>query len=98
MSGTGQNPILGQRDNGNGVIFTLMGSGVPPEGRQPASNIIFKPDPVSGASYQPYDTYGFSGLNGSAGDGSIQSILDTGHRYNYNEDAGSIICWLATLE
>ncbi len=83
-------PILGQLDSGNGVILTLMGSGIPPEGRQPDAGIIFKPDPVSGASFQPYDTFGFSGLNGSAGDGSLQSIIDTGHRFNYNDiDGGS---------
>jgi len=34
------------------------------------------------------DTFGFSGLNGSAGDGSLQSIKDTGHRYNYNDPGG----------
>ena len=78
-------PILGQLDNSEGAILTLMGSGIPPEGRQPDAGIIFKPDPVTGASFQPYDTFGFSGLNGSAGDGSLQSILDTGHRFNYSD-------------
>ena len=78
-------PILGQLDNSEGTILTLMGSGIPPEGRQPDAGIIFKPDPASGASFQPYDTFGFSGLNGSAGDGSLQSILDTGHRFNYSD-------------
>ena len=78
-------PILGQLDNSEGTILTLMGSGIPPEGRQPDAGIIFKPDPVTGASFQPYDTFGFSGLNGSAGDGSLQSILDTGHRFNYSD-------------
>ena len=78
-------PILGQLDSGGGAILTLMGSGIPPEGRQPDAGIIFKPDPTTGASFQPYDTFGFSGLNGSAGDGSLQSILDTGHRFNYSD-------------
>ena len=78
-------PILGQLDSGDGAILTLMGSGIPPEGRQPDAGIIFKPDPATGASFQPYDTFGFSGLNGSAGDGSLQSILDTGHRFNYSD-------------
>lgn len=78
-------PTLGQLDSGDGAILTLMGSGIPPEGRQPDAGIIFKPDPVTGASFQPYDTFGFSGLNGSAGDGSLQSILDTGHRFNYSD-------------
>ena len=77
-------PLLGQLDD-DGTILTLMGSGVPPEGRQPNAGIIFKPDPTTGASFQPYDTFGFSGLNGSAGDGSLQSILDTGHRFNYSD-------------
>ncbi len=77
-------PILGQLDD-DGTILTLMGSGIPPEGRQPDAGIIFKPDPATGASFQPYDTFGFSGLNGSAGDGSLQSILDTGHRFNYSD-------------
>ncbi|MYH69966.1 MAG: TonB-dependent receptor, partial [Gammaproteobacteria bacterium] len=83
-----QIPILGQLDSGDGAILTLMGSGIPPEGRQPDAGIIFKPDPVSGASFQPYDTFGTSGLNGSAGDGSLQSILDTGHRFNYSNIEG----------
>lgn len=83
-----QIPILGQLDSGDGTTLTLMGSGIPPEGRQPDAGIIFKPDPVSGASYQPYDTFGTSGLNGSAGDGSLQSILDTGHRFNYSDIEG----------
>ena len=83
-----QIPILGQLDGGDGAILTLMGSGIPPEGRQPDAGIIFKPDPVSGASYQPYDTFGTSGLNRSAGDGSLQSILDTGHRFNYSDIEG----------
>ena len=77
-------PVLGQLDD-DGTILTLMGSGIPPEGRQPDAGIIFKPDPATGASFQPYDTFGFSGLNGSAGDGSLQSILDTGHRFNYSD-------------
>ena len=77
-------PILGQLDD-DGTILTLMGSGVPPQGKQPNADIIFKPDPTTGASFQPYDTFGLSGLNGSAGDGSLQSILDTGHRFNYSD-------------
>ena len=81
-------PILGQASDGAGGRLTLIGSGIPPEGRVPAAGIIFKDDPATGASYQPYDTFGFSGLNGSAGDGSIQSILDTGHRFNYNDPGG----------
>ena len=83
-------PILGQFDDGTGLIRTLLGSGIPPEGRVVGNgpDIIFIPDPATGASFQPYDNYGLSGLNGSAGDGSIQSILDTGHRFNYNEPGG----------
>ena len=48
-------------------------------------DLIFIPDPGTGNSYQTYDTFGFAGLNGSSGDGSIQSILKEGHRYNYND-------------
>lgn len=83
-------PILGQFDDGTGRILSLVGSGIPPEGHVVGSgpNIIFIPDPTTGASFQPYDVYGLSGLNGSAGDGSIQSVLDTGHRFNYNEPGG----------
>jgi iron complex outermembrane receptor protein len=81
-------PILGQASDGAGGRLTLIGSGIPPEGRVPAAGIIFIDDPATGASYQPYDTFGTSGLNGSAGDGSIQSILDTGHRFNYNDPGG----------
>ncbi len=82
-------PILGQTPGGGGIL-TLIGSGIPPEGRvqAPGPGIIFIPDPTTGASFQTYDTFGFSGLNGSAGDGSIQSILDTGHRFNYNDPGG----------
>lgn len=83
-------PILGQTPDGAGGVLTLIGSGIPPEGRvqAPGPGIIFIPDPTTGASFQNYDTFGFSGLNGSAGDGSIQSILDTGHRFNYNDPGG----------
>jgi iron complex outermembrane recepter protein len=81
-------PILGQADDGAGGRLTLMGSGIPPEGRVPDAGIIFIEDPATGASYQPYDTFGTSGLNGSAGDGSVRSILDTGHRFNYNDIGG----------
>lgn len=84
-------PILGQFDDGTGRILTLLGSGIPPEGKVVGNgpNIIFIPDATTGLSYQPYDTFGLSGLNGSAGDGSVQSILDTGHRFNYNEPGGA---------
>ena len=78
-------PLLGSLDVGGGTVLNLVGSGIPPEGRQPDAGIIFIPDPTTGNSYQPYDTFGFAGLNGSSGDGSIQSILQEGHRYNYND-------------
>lgn len=82
-------PLLGQASDGEGGRLSLVGSGIPPQGRVSSAGIIFQPDPETGASYQPYDTFGFSGLNGSAGDGSIQSILDTGHRFNYNDPGGA---------
>ncbi len=89
-----QIPILGQLSDGAGGRLTLLGSGIPPEGFVPAAGIIFKQDP-GGASFQPYDTFGTSGLNGSAGDGSIQSILDTGHRFNYNDIGGDGVSLIA---
>lgn len=88
-------PILGQASDGAGGRLTLMGSGIPPEGYVPAAGIIFIDDPGTGNSYQPYDTFGLSGLNGSAGDGSIQSILDTGHRFNYNDIGGDGVSLIA---
>ncbi len=80
-------PLLGSFNDGTGGRLPLIGSGIPPEGRvlSPGPDIIFIPDAATGASFQPYDTFGTSGLNGSSGDGSIQSILDTGHRFNYND-------------
>ena len=81
-------PILGRASDGEGGKLTLMGSGIPPQGRVPNAGIIFQPDAETGASYQNYDTFGFSGVNGSAGDGSLQSILDTNHRFNYNDPGG----------
>jgi iron complex outermembrane receptor protein len=89
-------PLLGQLDVGGGTILSLIGSGIPPQGRVPTPNdqnpsgtccddIIFIPNPGTGESFQHYDTFGFAGLNGSSGDGSIQSILQEGHRYNYND-------------
>lgn len=81
-------PILGEASDGEGGRLILMGSGIPPQGRVPNSGIIFQPDAETGASYQNYDTFGFSGVNGSAGDGSLQSILDTNHRFNYNDPGG----------
>lgn len=79
-------PILGYLDLGVGHPVPLMGSGIPPQGRYSGNNIdiIFKPNAATGASYENYDTFGLSGLNGSAGDGTLQSIIQTGHRYNYN--------------
>lgn len=81
-------PVLGYLDLGIGHPVPLMGSGIPPEGRVSNPDIIFKPNPDTGASYENYDTFGLSGLNGSAGDGTLQSILDTGHRFNYNAPKG----------
>ncbi|MEM1114168.1 MAG: TonB-dependent receptor [Pseudomonadota bacterium] len=85
-----RDPILGRASDGAGGKLILFGSGNPPEGRVTAGDvdIIFKEDAETGASFQTYDTFGLSGLNGSAGDGSLQSIKDTGHRYNYNDPGG----------
>ena len=70
------------------LILSLMGSGIPPEGRQPDAGIIFKPGP-NGASYQNYDTFCLGPLGD--GTGSIDCILDLGHRFNYNEGGVSLV-------
>lgn len=94
-----QVPVLGQvAGPGPGGRLTLIGSGIPPQGRVPDAGIIFQPDPVTGASYQTYDTFGLSGLNGSAGDGSIQSMLDTGHRFNDNDSGGRGVSLISGAE
>lgn len=79
-------PILGYLDLGVGHPVPLMGSGIPPQGAYSGNNIhiIFQPNPATGASYENYDTFGLSGLNGSSGNGTLQSIIQTNHRYNYN--------------
>jgi iron complex outermembrane receptor protein len=78
-------PLLGVASDGEGGKLNLVGSGIPPEGRVSSAGIIFKPNPETGASYSPYDTFGFSGLYGCPSDGSIDAILCTGHRFNYND-------------
>lgn len=83
-------PLLGQLDTGSGVL-NLVGSGIPPEGRITSgipgalAGVFFKPDPATGLSYTPYDT--FCGTTASGGDasGSIDCILNQGHRFNYND-------------
>lgn len=82
--------LLGQLDAGGGTILNLVGSGIPPEGRQPDADIIFIHNNATGDSYENYDTFGGAGLNGSSGDGSIASILKEGHRYNYNDVASGV--------
>lgn len=82
-------PLLGVASDGEGGKLNLVGSGIPPEGRVSSAGIIFKPDPATGASYSPYDTFGFSGLYGCPSDGSVDAILCTGHRFNYNDPGGA---------
>jgi iron complex outermembrane receptor protein len=77
-------PIVGQFVDG-GDTLTLIGSGIPPQGRQGDAGIIFEPNPATGESFSPYDTFGFSGLYGCPSDGSIDAIICTGHRFNYND-------------
>ena len=81
-------PILGEASDGEGGKLILMGSGIPPQGRALNAGIIFEPDQATGASYQPYDTFGFSGANGCPSDGSLDAILCTNHRFNYNDIGG----------
>jgi iron complex outermembrane receptor protein len=76
-----RDPILGQL-NDSGTLLTLYGSGIPPEGRQPDADIIFLPDPATGASFQQYDTFC---LGAPGRDGSVDCIKQLGHRYNYND-------------
>ncbi len=86
-----QIPVLGQFVAG-GNTLTLVGSGIPPEGRvlEPGAGILFKPDPTNGASYQNYDTFCLGGGPGSDGSGSIDCILNQGHRFNYNDIATGV--------
>lgn len=80
-----RDPILGQLDAGGGLILTLFGSGIPPEGRQPDAGIIFKPNPDTGESFQYYDTFCL-GQDASLGPpGSLECIKNLGHRFNYND-------------
>jgi iron complex outermembrane receptor protein len=78
-----RDPILGQLDDGSGTVLTLYGSGIPPEGRQPDADIIFKPNPNTGESFEQYDTFCLGPLG--SGDGSLDCIKALGHRYNYND-------------
>ncbi len=79
-----QIPVLGQQNTGTSVL-NLIGSGIPPEGRALEAGIIFLPNPVTGESFQTYDTFCTSGGPGSDGSGSIPCILNQGHRFNYND-------------
>ncbi len=83
-------PIFGQFDDGEGGKLTGMGSGLPPQGRPllPSGTIIFEPNEATGESFSPYDTFGLSGLNGCPSDGSLEAILCTNHRFNYNDPGG----------
>ena len=85
-------PLLGAFDAGGGQILSLVGSGIPPEGRilEPGASAIFKPDPTTGLSYQPYDTFCLGSGPGSDGSGSVDCILNQGHRFNYNDIATGV--------
>ncbi len=80
-----QIPLLGAVDVGGGTVLNLVGSGIPPEGRALEAGIIFLPNPDTGESFQPYDTFCLSGGPGSDGTGSVDCILNQGHRFNYND-------------
>ncbi|MEQ8858741.1 MAG: TonB-dependent receptor plug domain-containing protein [Pseudomonadales bacterium] len=77
-------PLLGQLRDG-GQTLNLVGSGIPPEGRALEAGIIFLPNPQTGESFQAYDTFCLGGGPGSDGSGSIDCILNQGHRFNYND-------------
>ena len=78
-------PLLGSLDLGGGTVLNLVGSGIPPEGRHPNAGIIFKPDPATGLSYTPYDTFCETTDQGGDASLSIQCILNQGIRFNYND-------------
>jgi iron complex outermembrane receptor protein len=78
-------PLLGAADAGAGTTLNLVGSGIPPEGRALEAGIIFLPNPDTGESFQAYDTFCLGGGPGSDGSGSIDCILEQGHRFNYND-------------
>jgi iron complex outermembrane receptor protein len=77
-------PLLGTLLD-EGTELNLVGSGIPPEGRALEAGIIFKPNPETGESFQEYDTFCLGGGPGSDGSGSIDCILEQGHRFNYND-------------
>ena len=79
-----QIPLLGALEDG-GTTLNLVGSGIPPEGRALEAGIIFLPNPDTGESFQAYDTFCLGGGPGSDGSGSIDCILNQGHRFNYND-------------
>lgn len=79
-----QIPLLGQLRS-DGQTLNLVGSGIPPEGRALEAGIIFLPNPLTGESFQTYDTFCLGGGPGSDGSGSIDCILEQGHRFNYND-------------
>ena len=68
-----------------GQVLTLFGSGIPPEGRALEAGIIFLPNPETGESFQTYDTFCTGGGPGSDGSGSIDCLIEQGHRFNYND-------------
>ena len=77
-------PILGQARDGD-QILTLFGSGIPPQGVALEAGIIFEPNPVTGESFQPTDTFCTGGAAGSPGTGTIDCIIDQNIRFNYND-------------
>jgi iron complex outermembrane receptor protein len=79
-----QIPLLGTL-NDDGTELNLVGSGIPPEGRALEAGIIFKPNPDTGESFQAYDTFCLGDGPGSDGSGSIDCVLNQGHRFNYND-------------
>lgn len=77
-------PLLGTTVSG-GQELNLVGSGIPPQGVALEAGIIFEPNPETGESFQPFDTFCLSGGPGSDGSGSIDCILEQNHRFNYND-------------
>ena len=77
-------PLLGTL-NDSGTLLNLVGSGIPPQGRALEAGIIFEPNPLTGESFQAYDTFCLGGGPGSDGTGSIDCILNQNHRFNYND-------------
>lgn len=65
-------PVVGSFYNDDGTIEKIYGSGFRPEGTVLDTGVFFRPDPATGASFQPA--------------GSLGVTEQGGDRYNYGDD------------